>query len=427
MTIASLSSGGTATNQSAVNCEDAVRIGKEMQKDLDDESPVKSMKTSNKCKNLAALKKKVKLGDKKVYIEKTLVFSRLIIMAERMKGSKKYSTLNWHLFQHLSSLWIVWWGKPQKHEFGRMLKATTTKLDLAMNNKMHVVDGGWLLHQIKWIRGATIKTISYCLCQVCWSPLQGFYCSLLMGKKHHWKVMNICGRWLGRKFLKTYRVTPELTISCDREVFLANEKNKGALIMTMSAEIANQNILVCQAKDDADTLIVKTAMDLVTSVNPPVVVVAQDTDILVLLCYHRPSNCSNLYLPSDAGGLYDISTIAIVDWEELLFKHGWSGNDSFMHSWTHQMCSLQMQISCLRHHCIYKYHFNWSHNSNSWIWSNVDHIRLWVCSPWKGSLSEVPEASIKGGKSTPTAYHQRKMQQHSIPFVHISKLQYGSI
>ena len=86
MTIASLSSGGTTTNKSAVNCEDAVRIGKEMQKDLDDESPVKSMKTSKKCKNLAALQKKVKIGDKKVYIEKTLLCNRLIIMAERDEG-----------------------------------------------------------------------------------------------------------------------------------------------------------------------------------------------------------------------------------------------------------------------------------------------------------------------------------------------------
>ena len=31
------------------------------------------------------------------------------------------------------------------------------------------------------------------------------------------------------------------------------------------------------------------------------------------------------------------------------------------------------------------------------------------------------------GKIDPTAYHQRKMQQHSIPFVYISKLQYGNI
>ncbi len=76
---------------------------------------------------------------------------------------------------------------------------------------------------------------------------------------------NICDGWLGRKKVsKDLTVTPQLTISCDREVFLANEKNKGALIMIMSTEMANHNIVVCQAKDDADTLIVKTAMDLVT-------------------------------------------------------------------------------------------------------------------------------------------------------------------
>ena len=62
MTIASLSIGLITTNKSVVNCEDAVRIGQEMQKDLDNDSPVKSMKTSKKCKNLADLQKKVRVG-----------------------------------------------------------------------------------------------------------------------------------------------------------------------------------------------------------------------------------------------------------------------------------------------------------------------------------------------------------------------------
>ena len=201
-----------------------------------------------------------------------------------------------------------------------MLKAMTTKLDLAMNNKMHVVDGGWLLHQIKWIRGATIKTIVTAYVKY---VRVHFKDSTVVfdgyGEEASLKDHEHLRQMAGKKVSQDLRVTPELTISCDREVFLANEKNKGALIMIMSAEMANQNILVCQAKDDADTLIVKTAMDLVTSVNTPVVVVAQDTDILVLLCHHWPSNCSNLYLQSDAGGLYDISTIAIVDREEFLF------------------------------------------------------------------------------------------------------------
>ena len=143
-----------------------------------------------------------------------------------------------------------------------------------------------------------------------------------------------------KKVSQDLRVTPELTISCDRELFLVNEKNKRALIMIMSTEMAKQNILVCQEKDNADTLIVKTAMDLVTSVNTPVVVVVQDTDILVLLCYHRPSNCSNLYLQSDPGSLYDISTIAIVDQEEFLFKYDWSGNHIVSCIHGHTKCAL---------------------------------------------------------------------------------------
>lgn len=40
------------------------------------------MKTFNKCRNLANLQKKVKVGDTKVYIEKTALFNRLIIMAD---------------------------------------------------------------------------------------------------------------------------------------------------------------------------------------------------------------------------------------------------------------------------------------------------------------------------------------------------------
>lgn len=46
----------------------------------------KSIKTSKKCRNLASLQKKVKVGDKKLYIEKTQLFNRLIIMAERDEG-----------------------------------------------------------------------------------------------------------------------------------------------------------------------------------------------------------------------------------------------------------------------------------------------------------------------------------------------------
>ena len=142
-----------------VNCDDAVRIGHEIQKDLDDESPVTTMKTSKKCRNLADLQKKVKVGDKKIYIEKTLLFNRLIIMAERDEGIE--DIFKFELTPVPTALFTMdsMMRKPKKHEFGQMLKEKATKLDLNMNSKVHVVDGGWLLHQVKWTNGATVKTI----------------------------------------------------------------------------------------------------------------------------------------------------------------------------------------------------------------------------------------------------------------------------
>ena len=108
------------------------------------------MKTSNKCKNLTTLKKKVKVGDNNVYIEKTLLFNRLLIMGERDEGIEEI--FRFELTPVPASLFTMdcMMRKPQKHEFGRTLKETTTKLNLTMSNKMHAVDGGWLLHQIKW-------------------------------------------------------------------------------------------------------------------------------------------------------------------------------------------------------------------------------------------------------------------------------------
>lgn len=275
-----------------------------------------------------------------MYIEKTALFNRFIIMAERDEGIEELFVFE--LTPVATSLFTMdrMKRKPPKHEFGRMLKETATK-HLDMNSKMHVVDGGWLLHQVKWTNGANIKTIV------------DTYAKYVRAKFKHSTVVfdgyreepstkdhEHMRRIYGKKVSLDLSVTTELTVSCDRDVFLANEKNKGALIKMISTELTSHKIVVHQAKYDGDTLIVKTAIDLVKSVNNPVVVVAQDTDILVLLCYHRPSNCSNLYLQSDSDGLYDISTIDIGDREEFLFKYGWSGNDTVSCIHGHTKCAL---------------------------------------------------------------------------------------
>ena len=92
--------------------------------------------------------------------------------------------------------------------------------------------------------------------------------------------------------------------------------------------MTQNKIVVHHAKDDADTLIVRTAISMVDKDGIPVIVVAQDTDILVLLCYHRPQDCVNFYLQAGCDNIFDISSIQIADREDILFKYGWSGNDT---------------------------------------------------------------------------------------------------
>ena len=99
----------------------------------------------------------------------------------------------------------------------------------------------------------------------------------------------------GKKVSQDLRVAPELTISCDRDVFLVNGK---LVIMIMSTEMANQNIVACQAKDDTNTL-VKTAMDLV----PQLLLLHKTLIYWFCSVIIRQSNCFNLYLQFDRGCL----------------------------------------------------------------------------------------------------------------------------
>ena len=86
-----------------------------------------------------------------------------------------------------------------------------------------------------------------------------------------------------------------------------------------------KHIVIYQAKDDCNTLIVRTAINLIKSLNYPFVVVTQDTDILVLICCHQLSSSSNMYFQSDLHDLYDKSSIDISNREEFIFMYGWSG------------------------------------------------------------------------------------------------------
>lgn len=80
--------------------------------------------------------------------------------------------------------------------------------------------------------------------------------------------------------------------------FLANESNKKAFVAKLFCKLRCTGISVQQALDDADTLIVATAISIAKN-NQPVTVVANDTDVLVMLIYHFHSSMADLVLHSE--------------------------------------------------------------------------------------------------------------------------------
>lgn len=114
----------------------------------------------------------------------------------------------------------------------------------------------------------------------------------------------------------------------NQEVFLANERN------LLSRYLRDDGQVVHHSTGDADTMIAECALQYSTQ-GVEVNVVADDTDVLVLLTYHWKQNMRDIYFVSEAGKKLKIWKIGdIVEQagpmviSHLLFIHAWSGCDT---------------------------------------------------------------------------------------------------
>ena len=83
----------------------------------------------------------------------------------------------------------------------------------------------------------------------------------------------------------------------DQEAFLSNTGNKTQLIKMLSSHLQSLGHVTKISEGDADTLIVSTAMDYATG--GQAAVVAEDTDIFVMLLYHYCDRSNDGLVPND--------------------------------------------------------------------------------------------------------------------------------
>ena len=126
-----------------------------------------------------------------------------------------------------------------------------------------------------------------------------------------------------------------------KEDFLRNEQNKQRFISMLGLKLERPGCTVFHAKQDADTLIVKSAIE--SAKTAETVLVGDDTDLLVMVIYHTGKNSKNVFfqpepkLNSTKCSVWDMKKTKELLGEDIcqviLFIHAILGCDTS--SWLH--------------------------------------------------------------------------------------------
>ena len=136
-------------------------------------------------------------------------------------------------------------------------------------------------------------------------------------------------------------------------LFLSNKKNKTQFVHLLRHYLTVDGHRVIKSEGDADTDIVTIALNS-TCDGHLVVVVADDTDILVLLLYHWKADMQDLYMHLEMRSRNkSLSFLNIRDivqkpnsdiLKSLLAIHAWGGTDTTSSVYGHGKCSILKTI-----------------------------------------------------------------------------------
>lgn len=141
-------------------------------------------------------------------------------------------------------------------------------------------------------------------------------------------------RRIGTTYHTDISVEDSIQVTLNQSEFLSNERNKMRLISLLSSHLREAKCTVLQAKADADVLIVSTAIEEAKK-QLEVILIGEDTDLLVLLIALAPSNtCIKMLMPGTKNRpdkIYNIGDIqnGIGEMREtILVIHAFTGCDT---------------------------------------------------------------------------------------------------
>ncbi len=160
----------------------------------------------------------------------------------------------------------------------------------------YIFDWGALLHRILWNRGLTNDEICqqysrYVECHYGQSAV--VFDGYPNGPSTKDTTQN---RRAGMHVGATVQVSGSMIFDSRNEDFLSNKENKQRFITLLSDHLKSHGCHTEHASTDADLQIVQTAIVAANRTPKSTVLIADDTDILILLCFHTQPITTNIYL-----------------------------------------------------------------------------------------------------------------------------------
>ena len=123
----------------------------------------------------------------------------------------------------------------------------------------------------------------------------------------------------------------DIIVPFTQELFLSNTSNKVQLIKMLSQYLKDDGNEVINCSSDADSTTCHTELDLATTGEKEVVLIADDTDIFVMLIYHWKSEMKNIFFQQKMLRGWNIASLfprldKVKD--HILFVHPMTGCDT---------------------------------------------------------------------------------------------------
>ena len=276
--IVSLSTGLSADTDD-INPDKAHEVGTLIQEEYS--SCSSSFPVKGKVKPLSDLLNKVSVKDKSLTVDVQKLFQRLLALIGRgiyglaTIASYELTPVPMALFDNARRM-----RKGVKSQLRNLIMCEET-LNATQSHTKTVVDGGWLVYQVKWEKGEKLRDL---LCR------RGHYV-LTLGPS---ATVVLDGYSKSTKDHERERRTKtacrEMELDLDRsicvrrETFFDNPANKEKFTTLLASYLQQQGIKTVKASADADIHIVKETIAL--AADSEVLVIAEDTDIAIMLVYH---------------------------------------------------------------------------------------------------------------------------------------------